>query len=413
MSNDAGGFAPVDAPPSQQPPPSAYPSPVAPSGYPPPGYYSPQGYYPPPGYGPPGYPPPGYQAQAYYPPPGYGYPSPGYPAAAPKALKPGIIPLRPLTLSDIYNGAVAYVRMNPKATLGITAIVIVAAQVLALVLQVGPLAALGELKPSNFSSFGSSQPSDPALIGLSLSSLAGAITTGLAAIVLSGLLTVIVGRAVFGTKITVAEAWQRARGRLLALFGITTLEALGAAVIVAVVVGVIVGIAFLGGGVAAAVVGVLLALGLLVLLTYLGTMLSFAPTLIVLERLGIVAAIKRSFALVKNDFWRVFGIRFLGVLVASVIAGAVSLPFSIVGEVLLFAKQSTGTVVVALILIAIGAAIGQIITAPFNAGVVVLLYTDRRIRAEAFDLVLQSGATSQQDSAVDATDRLWLTTRPG
>jgi hypothetical protein len=69
--------------------------------------------------------------------------------------------------------------------------------------------------------------------------------------------------------------------------------------------------------------------------------------------------------------------------------------------------------VVALILIAIGGAIGQIITAPFNAGVVVLLYTDRRIRAEAFDLVLQGGATTQQDSAVDATDRLWLTTRPG
>jgi hypothetical protein len=125
-----------------------------------------------------------------------------------------------------------------------------------------------------------------------------------------------------------------------------------------------------------------------------------------------VAAIKRSFALVKHDFWRVFGIRFLGVLVAGVIASAVSLPFSIVGEVLLFAKQSTGTVVVALILIAIGGAIGQIITAPFNAGVVVLLYTDRRIRAEAFDLVFQTGATTQHDSPVDATDQLWLTTRP-
>ena len=40
----------------------------------------------------------------------------------------------------------------------------------------------------------------------------------------------------------------------------------------------------------------------------------------------------------------------------------------------------------------IGAAIGQIVTAPFIAGVMVLLYTDRRIRAEAFDLVLQTGA---------------------
>jgi len=41
--------------------------------------------------------------------------------------------------------------------------------------------------------------------------------------------------------------------------------------------------------------------------------------------------------------------------------------------------------------------------------VVVLLYTDRRIRAEAFDLVLQTGATVPPEAAPDATDHLWLT----
>ena len=50
------------------------------------------------------------------------------------------------------------------------------------------------------------------------------------------------------------------------------------------------------------------------------------------------------------------------------------------------------TTLIALVLVAIGSAVGQIITAPFSAGAVVLLYTDRRIRAEAFDLVLQTGA---------------------
>ena len=408
MSNDAGGFAPVDGPASQAAAGPAYSEPEP--GYAHPGYANA-------GYAHPGYGPPGYPAQGYYPPPGYappGYAPPGYPAAFPQPLKPGIIPLRPLTLSDIYNGAVAYVRMNPKATLGITAIVVIAAQVLALVLQVGPLAALGELKASNFSSFGNSgDPSDPALIGLSLSSLAGAVTTGLAAIVLSGLLTVIVGRAVFGTKITVAEAWQRARGRLLPLFGITALEALGVSVLIAVAVGLIVGTAAVAGGPAAVLVGAALVLGLVVLLIYLGTMLSFAPTLIVLERLSIMPAIARSFALVKNGFWRVFGIWLLGTLVASMIAGAVSAPFSIVGEVLLFTNKSTTSVVGALVLLAIGGAIGQIITAPFNAGVVVLLYTDRRIRAEAFDLVLQTGATTPQDSPADSTDQLWLTAQRG
>ena len=80
------------------PPSSGYPPPgYLPSGYPPPGYLPPS--YPPPGYGypPPGYPPPG------YPPPGYQFGHPGYPPQ-PMALQPGVIPLRPLTLGDIFNG---------------------------------------------------------------------------------------------------------------------------------------------------------------------------------------------------------------------------------------------------------------------------------------------------------------------
>jgi hypothetical protein len=38
----------------------------------------------------------------------------------------------------------------------------------------------------------------------------------------------------------------------------------------------------------------------------------------------------------------------------------------------------------------------------------VLLYTDRRMRAEAFDLVLQTGAAGGPAAAA-STDNLWLT----
>ena len=41
------------------------------------------------------------------------------------------------------------------------------------------------------------------------------------------MLTVIVGRAVFGAGITIGEAWQRVRGRLLALIGYTLLWLFG------------------------------------------------------------------------------------------------------------------------------------------------------------------------------------------
>src|SRR5262245_52932253 len=256
MSNDAGGYPTAGPPPPGYPPPG-YPPPgyhgdqsPAYQGYPPPGGYAPPGY-PPPGYPPPlgyGGPPPGYGHPGGYPPPGYpppGYPPPGYPLRygpppVAQPLKPGVIPLRPLSLSDIFNGAVGYIRANPKATLGLTTIVVVASQLLALILSVAPLAFTGKLEPS----LAGEEVSTGVLLGSSASSVAAAIATGLSAILLSGLLTVVVGRAVFGAGITIGEAWRRLRPRLWALIVFTVLEALGAVVLIAVVVGVIVGVAY-------------------------------------------------------------------------------------------------------------------------------------------------------------------------
>lgn len=379
-----------------------------PPGYPPPGY---QGYPPPafPGYSAPGYqpyPPPGYSP---YPPPGYpppGYPPAGY-ATAPPPLKPGVIPLRPLTLTDILNGAFSYIRANPKATLGLTTIVVVIAQLIGLVLQIGPLAAAGELGVLR-----GEQASTAAALGSSASTLASAFTTLLSSVVLSGMLTVIVGRAVFGAGITIGEAWQRVRGRLLPLIGYTLLWLLAVIVPIAIVVLVVALTATRSGGLAFAL-AIPLGFGVIALLVYLWTVLSFAAPLIVLERLGIIAAVKRSIRLVRGDFWRVLGIRLLATIIATVVAGAVSIPFSLTGQILLLGSESSKTIMIALVLVAIGGAVGQIITAPFSAGAVVLLYTDRRIRAEAFDLVLQTGARNVPPGAApDSTDHLWLTRQP-
>ena len=416
MSNDVGGF------PTPDPPPPGYPSPGHPppgylggpppayQGYPPPGGGYPPPGYPAPGYPPPGYfgPPPGYGPPAGYPPPGYpppGYGPPGYGAPFAIAHKPGVIPLRPLSLSDIFNGAVAYIRANPKATLGLTTVVVVAAQLLALALTVGPLAITGGLQPS----VKDPELSAGAMVGSSASTIAGAVATWLSAVLLSGMLTVVVGRAVFGASISAGEAWRRLRPRLWALLAYTVLETVGAAVLVVVVVLIVDGILAAAGGVAAAVVGVSLGLVLIVGLIYLAMMLSFAPSIIVLERLRIIPAISRSFRLVRHDFWRVFGIRLLAGIVTTVIAGAVAVPFSFGGQLLLLAASSALSAFGALFLLAVGSAIGEIITAPFSAGVVVLLYTDRRIRAEAFDLVLQTGATFGPAAPADSTDHLWLT----
>jgi hypothetical protein len=320
-------------------------------------------------------------------------------------MKPGVIPLRPLSLSDIFNGAVAYIRANPKATLGLTTIVVVAAQLIALILSVAPLAVSGELT----STLTGEEVPTGVLLGSSISSLAGYGATWISGILLAGMLTVVVGRAVFGASITIGEAWQRVRPRLWALIGFAVLEGIGAALIVGIGFGIAVGVGFAVDGVAGLIVGIPLGLAVIALLVYLGTMLALTPSIIVLERLPIVPAMTRSFKLVRNDFWRVFGIWLLGQIVAGLVAGAVALPFSFGGQMLIMAASSTFLALLGLVLLTVGSAIGQILTAPFTAGVVVLLYADRRIRAEALDLVLHTGAAFGPGAPADSTDHLWLT----
>lgn len=397
------------------PPPGYGPPGYPPAGYPPPGYGPPAGG-PAPGYGPPppGYlPPPGYGSPpSYPPPPGYGGPPPGYPPPGyggppqfhPGGFRPGIIPLRPLGLSEIFNGAVGYVRANPKSALGLTATIVVITQAIALLIAAGPIAGA-----SRFGTASSDEPTGGDLAAGLISAAASGLITWLAGILLSGMLTVVVGRAVFGSTITIGEAWTKIRGRLPGLLGLAALEAVGAILLVGLVTLLITAVGAAGSGVAAVVFGLPLVLALIAALGYFYTVLSFAPVLIVLEQLPVMDAITRSVALVRNSFWRVLGIRLLTSVVVFVVAGAVAAPFNLVGQFL--ADPSSGPTLIGLTVGAIGSAIGRIITAPFSAGVVVLLYTDRRIRAEAFDLILQTGAASGPAPA-NSTDYLWLT-HPG
>jgi hypothetical protein len=273
--------------------------------------------------------------------------------------------------------------------------------VIGLILRVGPLAAVGQLGALRGES-----SSTTALIGSSASSMASGIAQALALIVLSGMLTVIVGRAVFGSSITIGAAWSKIRGRILPLLGLAVLEGVGAVVLIGAVVLLITVVAAAANGVAAAVIGIPLGLGLIAGLIYLGTMLSFAPVAIVLEQLTIMNAIRRSFALVRNDFLRVFGIRLLAAVVTWAVAGAIAIPFAV--ATVITGTGTTSALLLGTVLATIGAIIGQIITTPFSAGVIVLLYTDRRMRAEAFDLVLRTGATGVPAPA-ESTDHLWLT----
>ena len=404
MSNDEGGVTPSPLPPG---PPPAYP-PAAP-GYPPAPAYG----YPPPGFG---YqpPPPGYQP----PPPGYQGPPqvPYWVTPAPPALKPGIIPLRPLDLSALYNGAVAAIRANPKATIGLTAVVVVISQLLTFALQAGPI--LGLL--SGVGGFDAN--SDDAFaaafgIGYFGGAAIGYVITMLVTIVLSGMLTVTVGRSVFGEHTTPSAAWQRAKPRIWALIGLAFLSALLLTLPLAIGIAGVVGLALTVGPWGAVPAGFALGFGFLALYFYLIPVFALASPVLILERQSVFGAIGRSISLVRKGYWRLLGILLLTSIIVGIVAGILGMPFSLGGQIgmgLGSSNTSSTIMLLGLALTSVGVIVAQIITLPFNAAVNVLLYTDQRMRTEAFDLVLQTETRTRErlgQPGIDP-DALWLPAYP-
>ncbi|MGH3724497.1 MAG: glycerophosphoryl diester phosphodiesterase membrane domain-containing protein [Mycobacterium sp.] len=334
----------------------------------------------------------------------------------PPALKPGVIPLRPLDLSSLYNGAIEAIRANPKATIGLTAVVVFISQLVTFALQAGPIAGLlsgaaGFNRNSNdafTAAFG---------VGFVGGALVGFVIAFLATIVLSGMLTVTIGRSVFGERTTPKEAWHRAKPRIWALVGLAFLSALVLAVPFALGVAVVVGLALSVGPLGAVPAGFVLAFTYLALYLYFVPVFALASPVLILERQRVFGALGRSISLVRKGFWRLLGILILTAIIVSFVAGILGIPFSIVGQVAMSTgtQNSSGTsMIIGLALTTIGTIIAQIITLPFNAAVNVLLYTDQRMRSEAFDLVLQTETRTRErlgQPGVDA-DTLWLPTPP-
>jgi hypothetical protein len=292
-----------------------------------------------------------------------------------------VVPLRPLGVGEILDGAVSYIRRNPGPTLGLSAVVAVVVQGLSVALQLLLFRSVTDV-------------SDPAsLIGLAVGGgVVGLLTTALALLataVLTGMLVSVLGEAVLGRTLGWGGAWARVRGRVPGLVGLALLVGLvvGAILLLALLPGIVAAVADQGG----LAVG-LIAVGLLVggpLAVWLGVAWSLAAPAYVLESLGVVAALRRSWRLVAGQWWRVFGISLLGLLIASIVSAILAVPFTF-GGALLAPDDPLATVPV--VLAGIGGVLATTLTQPFSAGISGLLYVDQRIRREAFDLELGRAA---------------------
>jgi hypothetical protein len=369
----------------------------------PPAWTPPQGWAPqqPPPYVPPGqqpYVPPG--QQPYVPPGqpqgGWG-PPPGAFRPPPPPPKPGIIALRPLGVGEILDGAISAIRGYPRMMLGLSAVVAAITQVL-----IVPVTWL-LLRDSGDQAFSFDRPSSTTTSEEDVTFAASAITatgvqvvvTLVASLVLTGILTVAVSRAVLGQSISARDAWTQARPRLPALLGVTGLVLLimlGLAVL-ALAPGVILALA----SAPTAAVAIAFVLGVpafLVVAAYLYTAFALAPPAIVLERQGVVASLRRSRSLVRGAWWRTFGILLLVNLIAQVLAGILGVPFTVLTLLVAWVTGDGLNVyaILPLVVTALGTIVASAVTWPFTAVSTALLYVDRRMRREALDLELARAA---------------------
>jgi hypothetical protein len=299
-----------------------------------------------------------------------------------------VIPLRPLGVGEILDGAFASIRRNPKAILGLAAVVMTISAVISATIT-RTLLNLGGLNlPSPGQQLTPAQVTH--LVGRIVAVVVPAVglallLTFIVQAILAGLLAPIIARGVGGQQISAADAWRATRPRLPSLL-LATLLVLLAGLGPLLILGLIVGIAFVAGA-PPAVYAVLALLGLvaLVLTIWFSTMFSLVTPVVVLEHESPGRALARSWRLVTRSFWRVFGITLLAGIIVAVAGGILQLPFTVLGAV-------SGSGIVATVILVIGAIAAGTVTRPITAGVTVLLYVDMRMRKEGLDLALRTAS---------------------
>ena len=363
MTDESSWTSPSEPPPPPPPPPPPVPGPGGPGG-------------------PPAYVPPGQQQWG--------------PTGLP-VHKPGIVALRPLRLGDMFDGAFAAMRQNPRSMIGMAAVVMTWFLLLPTVVSVA-LAAAGRLgggpiDPADLTAEAGAQTS--AELPLStLMGYAGQLLAAFAVLLVTGMVVHVVAQAVLGKRVTTGEAWAAVRGRVWRLLGLTVLSWLMVVGILLVALGVGLALGFGVNAVLGAVVGFGLAVGGALLAVYVWVrFFVLAPAALVLESSGVMASLRRAGALSQGQFWRILGISLLAQMVAGIASSLLAMPFSLGGLVAGFFVPETVAGLVYVLGTYLGMLVSYSLATPFTSAVTVLQYVDQRIRKEAFDVQLIAAAT--------------------
>jgi len=381
-------YPPPGAPPPEDPPVTGGPAPPPPPG-PPLG----------PPYGAPAAPP-------YAPAPAYGAPRPAGAPTPPggpgrgwqvggAAHRPGAIPLRPLTLGAIYDGAFRIIRYNPRATVGAAVLVTAVAMLIPILvtLVVTFVAGVSVDLTAESSSEELSTGEAVGLLSAYGSLLFSAVLSWIGLTLVTAMMARVVQAAAVGRKLTLDEAWASTRGKRWRALGLAALVSLALLVIWATW-GLLLALVIVAtGSVLASVLwGIASFLGCAALMVWSWIKLFYLPVpALILEDVGVFGAIGRGWRLTRGQYWRTFGIALLTYLIGTFAGGLLSAPVSILSQALVFVFPEQS-----LLVLFVGQAVASVVqnafVAPFLAAVTTLQYVDLRMRKEAYDVELMREA---------------------
>lgn len=320
--------------------------------------------------------------------------------SAPTPPHTGVIPLRPLSIGDIFTGTMAAIRANwPFHAAATAAVMSIVAVISGLHISFISHALRRIAVDTFFYDYDFSVIEEAWRISSQylVSSSSIAALAGIATFLLTGFLSIGVADSVIGRRTTVSQAWARFRSRILPLLGTSVLIFIFTAALLALAV-LLTGATLLGG-IAAAIEAsdsqALIIVGMIFAFLFIAGLFGFfafaitvrfvfAPYVCTLEELGPFESIARSWALTKGAFWRVFGrYLLLNIIISAVISALVSALSALVPAVIFFIDSSVFDGILAAL-----SALLAAVAVPVQVAFATLMYTDERIRRENFATTL-------------------------
>jgi len=301
--------------------------------------------------------------------------------------------LRPMSTSQVLDRTFSLYRQNFLLFAGITALppaLLMIGQFL-LLLVMNPMAQGGV--------FGGS-PADFAKIGVVVVGYLSLLVLLLLGYAFAGGATVYaVSRVHLGHPTTIGETYRLilpSFGNILGIIIVVGFSAGLVAVVGALGIVIPLGLSFAGGAggrgstplvAVGVIIGVLVVIAAIIFTVYLSTKLSLSVPVCVLERLGVIDSIKRSWNLTTGTVWRLILINFLAFIISLLLSWVLSIPY-LVGIALLASRKQTTMFMPLVMWQYVAEFLARTLAGPVATIAVALIYYDQRVRREAFDLQL-------------------------